>query len=145
MFYLDSCYIARLYLEDRGFEAVRELAATDAVACSAHGRAEVLAALHRQWREKALSTAAYRALLGQFDRDCGEHAFHWLPVSVAVIARVRDVFETLPVRAFLRAGDALHLASAAENSFRDIYSNDQRLLDAVSHFGLQGVDIIPAR
>ena len=142
MLYLDTCYLVRLYLEDPGFEAVRALAAVDSLACAAHGRAEILAAFHRKLRERGVTPAAYRALLEQFDLDCAEQAFQWLPLAPAVLDRVRRVFDDLPAKAFLRAGDALHLACAAENGFERIHSNDQRLLDSASHFGLRGIDVI---
>lgn len=142
MIYLDASYVARLYLDDQGFEAVRELARRDAVACCLHGQAEVIAAIHRKHREGVFTATQYRQVLEQFDLDCGQDAFRWLPLSPAVAARAKAVYEALSPTLFLRAADALHLACAAENRFREIHSNDQRLLAAAGRFGLKGVDVI---
>lgn len=140
--YLDTSYVVRLYLDDPGFEAVRELAGRDTVACCVHGLAEVVAAIHRKHRERVFTATQYRQVLEQFAVDCGQNAFRWLPLSPAVNARVTAVYEALPPACFLRAADALHLACAAENRFREIYSNDQRLLAAAGQFGLKGVNVI---
>ncbi len=142
MIYLDASYVARLYLDDPGFAAVRELAVRDAVACCLHGQAEVIAAIHRKHRERVFTAIQYRQVLEQFDLDCDQGAFRWLPLSPAVTDRVRAVYQALPPSCFLRAADALHLACAAENRFREIHSNDQRLLAAAGPFGLKGVDVI---
>jgi len=44
---------------------------------------------------------------------------------------------------FLRAADAIHLATAAESSFPIVYSNDVHVLAAAQHFGIQGKNILP--
>ena len=141
MIYFDASYLVRLYYSDRGFEEVRHLATTDN-ACAQHGQAEVIAAFHRKYREGSLSGTVYRSVLQQFADDIGADAFRWLPLSPAILERVRVKFETLPVKNFLRASDALHLAIASENGFRQLYSNDRNLLTAASHFGLRGVNVI---
>ena len=142
MIYLDTSYIARLYLDDPGFEKVRELAGTASLACCLHGRAEATAAFHRKLREGVFTAAQYHQVLEQFEVDCREGAYRWLLLSAAVVARLDRGFRSLPRTVFLSAADALHLACAAENGFKEIYSNDQRLLAAAVHFGLRGVNVI---
>jgi predicted nucleic acid-binding protein len=140
--YFDTSYLVRLYLEDPGWIKVRELAASDHVACSLHGRAETVAAFHRQFREGTLGLPEMSELLRQFDRECDAAAFQWLPLSTRVIDRAIRVYAKMEKTVHLRAADALHLASAAENNFEKIYSNDARLLGSANYFGLIGVNIL---
>lgn len=141
MIYFDASYLVRLYYEDFGFQAVRDLAATGTIACSQHGQAEVIAAFHRKYRESGLTFAAYRLVLQQFADEIRGDAFRWLPLSPAILDRLGADFETLPKGNFLRTSDALHLAIARENAFRQVYSNDRNLLAAAPHFGIRGVDV----
>ena len=143
MIYLDTSYLVRLYFEDRGFAAVRELAASDHVACALHGQAETMAAFHRKLREGNIAPKAFRALLSQFDADHAAAAIHWLPANREVLDRVREVYARLPSVVYLRGADALHLATAAVHGHRTIYSNDSHLLAAAAHFGVKGTNLIP--
>jgi predicted nucleic acid-binding protein len=140
--YFDTSYLVRLFLEDPGWQKVRALAATDRLACCLHGRAEIIAAFHRRFRDGAITQPDLHQLIGQFEQDCEAGAFHWLPLSSAVIARLTKVYSGLPKNPPLRAADAIHLASAAENSFKEIYSNDIHQLAAATHFHLRGTNVI---
>jgi hypothetical protein len=82
-----------------------------------------------------------RKIWRQFEQDERAGAWHWLPLNDIVIRRACDVFEKLPPDVFLRSGDALHLACAAENRFTEVYSGDRILLAAAPHFGLNGISV----
>jgi len=141
--FFDTSYLVRLYLEDTGFEAVRERAgAARAVAAAWHAQAEVVAALHRALRERKIGPSAFQAVLDQFARDSADGLFEWQPLADGVQKRVAHVFRDAPPTAFLRGADALHLACAAENGFREVYSNDRHFLAAAPLFGLRGIDLI---
>jgi predicted nucleic acid-binding protein len=140
--YFDASYIVRLYLEDPGWQKVRELAATDHIACCLLGQAEALSVFHRKFREGAFSRDTLCVLLSQFQKECAIGAFSWLPLSNIVIADLHKIYANLPKSAHLRAADAVHLACAGENGFKEIYSNDRQLLAAAGHFGLRGMNLI---
>ncbi|MBV8207987.1 MAG: type II toxin-antitoxin system VapC family toxin [Acidobacteria bacterium] len=142
MIYFDTSYLVRLYYDDPGAAAVRELAATDHLACSVHGQAEMLAAFHRKLREGAIRAPAYAALLDQLKAHIRAGAFQWLAHNDETMALIRSVYRKLPPKVFLRGADAIHLGSAAQAGFRAIYSNDLHLLAAARHFGLQGRNVI---
>ena len=143
MIYLDTSYLARLYLCDPGFEHVRALAATDQVACSFHGELELFAVFHRKCREGVLDAAMFAAVLGQYDMERQISAITWLPATDAIIDTACQAFRVLPPTVFLRAADALHLACAKQHGFREVYTNDRHVIAAAPHFGIQGVNLIP--
>ena len=142
MIYFDTSYLVRLYYQDPGAEAVRKLAATDHVASAAHGQAEMMAAFHRKLREGAIRPAAYAALVGQVRAHIDAGAFQWLGQDQEILLRIRQICQKLPATVFLRAADAIHLATAAEAGFRVVYSNDAHLLAAAKHFGVEGKNVI---
>ncbi len=142
MIYFDTSYLARLYFEDSGWEKVRQLTEANHLACCIHGRAEVMSAIHRKFREGIFTVIEFRQVLEQFELDCNRGAYHWLPLSTAVTACLKRTYEVLPKMVSMRAADAMHLACAAENGFREIHSNDRNLLAAATHFRLRGINII---
>jgi predicted nucleic acid-binding protein len=143
MIFFDTTYLVRLYLDENGCEAVRELAAALPIASSWHAQAEMLCTFHRAFREGRLDQPGYRAQRSQFFSDQAASAFTWLPLSDATLGCLNDTLADASATTFLRAADALHLACAAEHGFKEVYSNNRHFLAAAPLFGLKGINVIP--
>ena len=142
MIYFDSCYLVKLYLMEPDSTRVRICAeASDGLACCATGRGEVVATFHRHFREKRLTRREYRQLAAQVEVDLDAGLWTALPVTSSLIEAQARRMATLPADVFLRAGDALHLACAAEAGLREVYSSDRHLVAAAPHFGLRAVTL----
>ena len=142
MIYFDAAYIAKFYLDEPESERVRGLAEqVGEVACCVHGRVEVLIAFHRKLRERALSPKNVATVCDQFASDCDAGIWMWLPISARLVETLAERVRRFDAKVFLRSADALHLASAAEQGFKEVYSNDRHLLAAAEYFGLRGLSV----
>jgi len=141
--YYDTTYLFKALCAETGSaDVVAHAHTVRHLVCSLHGRAEFASICHRKIREGSGTTADLATLLAQLEADTRVGAIVWLPVTKAVIARVEAAYRSTPATVFLRAADALHLASAAENGCAEIYSNDRQLLATAPVFGLRGVNVI---
>ena len=144
MSYFDSSYIAKFYLDEPESEAVRRLAESlGQVRCAVIAQVEVAAVFHRKFREGAFDARAFREVMAQFDDDCGQSLWAWLPFTTALAARTAAAFARLPRPVFLRAADALHLTCAQEHGLVEIYTNDRHMSGAARHFRLKPKTVAP--
>ena len=141
--YFDTAYLAKLYIAEEGSDAVRNRAANaEHLFCSAHGRVELAFMFHRKLRERSIRRRHFEEIWRQVDADETEGLLHWLPLTPAILDAAANAARDLPASCFLRSSDALHLACARENGFREIFSNDTHLLAAAKHFGISGKNVI---
>jgi predicted nucleic acid-binding protein len=137
--YLDTAYIAKCYLNEPGSDRVRDLVSgVTGLTSSAWCRAELTCVFQRHVREGGLSHAQARTLHDLFREDVADGVFDLVPVTADLLAEVETRTRRLRRPIFLRAGDAVHLATAARAGFKEIWTNDRHLLDAARSFGLRG-------
>ncbi len=134
--YLDASALVKKYAQEVGSDRVGEIwASGDALAISAVGYAEIVAALGRRWRSRDLTASGFRRTMRAFHRD-------WQQLDVVGVSpTLHELIDGLVTRHPLQGFDALHLASALcvrEEADEDVLfvSGDSRLLDAARGEGL---------
>ena len=137
--YFDAAYIAKCYLHEPDAAAVRALARSSPfLSTSALSIAEVACVFHRHVREGTLKSKTATQVRDAFLEDIESNTWILVPVTNIILRRVEAMARTLPSSTFLRAGDAIHVVSAVEAGFHEIWTNDRHLLAAAARFGLQG-------
>ena len=137
--YFDSAYLVKCYLGDPDSEKVRKLfVKAGTVYSTALCLAEVACAIHRAVREKAITPAQASNSREAFTFHIESGLIILIPVSNTILQSVQSFVATMPASLFLRSGDALHLASARQQGFSEIWSNDRHMLRAAPHFEIVG-------
>lgn len=143
MLYFDAAFIATFYLQEPESEAVRALAEdSPGVVSIAIGRLETELVFSRKLRERALNRDGYEALVAQFQIDCEDGLWSWLPVTDELVTAAQETTRLLPTEVFVRSLDALHLTCARWHGYERIYSNDKNLLRAAPHFSLKAGSLL---
>ena len=137
--YLDSAYLAKCYLTEPDSARVRKLAhGAEGLYSSAWSVAELACVFHRYVREGLLHPRQSAKLRLIFLEDLRNLVWVLLPVTESLLRRVESATRGLPSTVYLRAGDAVHLLSAQEAGFTEIWTSDRHLLGAAASFGLAG-------
>lgn len=135
--YLDSAYIAKYYVNEPDAAAVRDLIRGAVRTCSSSwAMAEVTCVFHRHVREGSLTLAQGRELMHLFGVHVAAGVWNLLPVTNALLGKTATLIQGIPPNVPLRAGDAIHLATALDEGEREIWTNDRHLLTAAAHVGL---------
>jgi predicted nucleic acid-binding protein len=100
--------------------------------------AEVACVFHRNVREGTLNPAQATRLRSLFLEDIETEVWNLIPLTDRLLHRVEFMTRRLPSSCYLRAGDAVHIVSAAEAGFNEIWTNDRHQLAAAAHFGIEG-------
>jgi len=77
-------------------------------------------------------------LTGVFRKHIDSGFWTLVPLTDRLLRRILLLVGGAPPNVYLRAGDAVHLATAQDLGEPEIWSNDRHLLSAAPHFGLTG-------
>ena len=137
--YFDSAYVAKCYLNEPDGRLVRALAReASGLSSSSLCIAEVACVLHRHIREGTLTAAQAARLRALFLEDIENEVWNLIPLTDRLLHRVEFMTRKLPASCYLRAGDAIHIVSAAEGGFNEIWTSDRHQLAAAGYFGIAG-------
>jgi predicted nucleic acid-binding protein len=142
MIVCDTSTLAKFYVNERESKAVRDrLNAEDQVFICAWGRAELMAVLHRQLREKKWNREIFVTVTQQFLRDDADGLWSWTPVDSELLSLAVQTYLTIPAEVFLRTADCVHLVSAIRWGYGDFYTHDTRQRAAAAYLGLNPLAI----
>jgi predicted nucleic acid-binding protein len=135
--YLDTAYIAKFYLNEPESMRVRELVREARVVHSSiWALAEFHSVLHRRVREQALSSAVAKEIEARFFEHVEDQLWRLVPLHEGLLRRTANLILSVPEDVFIRAGDAVHLATAVELGEHEVWTNDRHMIAAAAHFGL---------
>ena len=142
MVYFDAAYIAKCYLNEPNAETVRQFAYdSDGLASCEIARVEFYSVVHRHLREGNINSQEAQEILKDFEQDESDGVWEWFPVTSSLVRLACENIGQLPSTVFLRASDALHLTSAKENGFGEVYTNDRHMLAGAQYFQVQGINL----
>jgi predicted nucleic acid-binding protein len=140
--YFDSAYLVKCYIKEPDSSKVLGLVqSVEAVYSSTLSIAELACTLHRGVREKVITRVHAAYMRQAFSGDSSRGVVRLIPVSEDILRAVEATVARMPDTVFLRASDAIHLASAQLEGFAEIWTNDRHMLKAAPHFGLAGRSI----
>jgi predicted nucleic acid-binding protein len=137
--YFDTAYLAKCYWNEPDGRMVRELAQqAEGLYSSSICIAEMACLAHRKVRERPGAEAEAAIKRDLFLDDLSSGVITATPVTERLLRQVEMVTRALPRTCYLRTFDALHLVTAADSGFMEIWTNDRHMLAAAPHFGLRG-------
>ena len=137
--YFDTTHLGKCYWNEPDGRLVRELAQrADGLYSSAICIAEMAYLAHRKVREGPITPADAVVRQDLFLEDVTNGVITAVPVTERLLRRVEAATRALPPSCYLRTFDALHLVTASDAGFGEVWTNDRHMLAAAPHFGLAG-------
>ena len=144
--YFDTAYLAKCYWNEPDGKLVRILAqGAGSLYSSAICIAEMACLAHRKVREGPATEAEAVVRRDLFLDDLKTGVITAMPVTERLLRRVETATRAVPASCYLRTVDALHLVTAADNGFVEVWTNDRHMLAAAPYFGLTGRSVVSAQ
>ena len=144
MIFLDTSAFAKLYVPEPESAALQNVVdAEDEVCASELVRVELASVFHRRWREGKWAQADFLAAIRQFTADDVGGFWTWIPLNSAIVEAGTKTYTTLPSDKSLRSFDCLHLVTAIQQNFADVYTYDTHQIAAAPALGLRPIAVRP--
>ncbi|MFM9090233.1 MAG: type II toxin-antitoxin system VapC family toxin [Verrucomicrobiota bacterium] len=142
MIFCDTSAMAKLYVAEPESPRIRALLESeDQIVVSELARVELMAVFHRQLRERRWSRDQFLIATRQFTQDDDVGFWTWLPLDSAIIASAARTYPTLRETVFLRSADCVHLVTALQHGFTELYTYDYRQAEAAQALGLKALQV----
>ena len=142
MIFCDTSAVAKFYVPEPESKAVRKrFEAEQAVCLSELARTELMAVFRRRLREAKWTRAEFMAVLQQFGHDDIGGFWTWLPLDKSITDAAAHTFTVLPDTVFLRSSDCLHLVTALQHNFTEVFTYDVHQKAAAAAMGLKPMTV----
>ncbi len=135
--YFDTAYIAKCYLNEADAKSVRRLASrATGLYSSSWCIAEIACVFHRKFREATIDMHEASAIRSQFLTDVRNGVWSLQALTERLLYQVESFTAGLGPTVYVRAGDAVHIVTAQQAGFTEIWTNDRHLAAAAEQAGL---------
>ena len=136
--YFDTAYIFKFYCNEPESSRVRALVtqAGGGIHSSSLAVVEFHSTLHRAMREKAYTRAEAEGIAQWFTSHIEAGLWRIIPVTDSLMRRTGTAVLAGPENLFLRAADAIHLATARELGETEVWTSDRHMKESAAWFGL---------
>jgi uncharacterized protein len=142
--YLDTSALAKLYVQETGSDELDSaLVGRRDLLVSELALTELTSAIARRAREGLFEPAAARRIYQQVLRDVRAGEYRLLDLTSATHREAERLLLTLGRQAPMRAGDSLHLATAALADARTLVTYDHQMHAAASSLG--SFEVLPQK
>jgi uncharacterized protein len=142
--YLDTSALAKLYVQETDSDELDSaLVGRRDLLVSELALTELTSAIARRARDGMLEAAAARRIYQQLLRDVRAGQYRLLDLTSATHREAERLLLTLGRQVPIRAGDSLHLATAALADARTLVTYDRQMHAAVSFLG--SFEVLPQR
>ena len=140
MIFCDTSAAVKAYVHEAGsLEIARLFEKNDQICLSELARVELISVFHRRLREGSWQKEDFFGAVSQFSKDDLSGFWTWLPLDRSITEAAAKTYTTLPENVFLRSSDCLHLVTALNHNFPEIYTYDAHQTKAAKVLGLKAV------
>jgi predicted nucleic acid-binding protein len=125
--YLDSCVLAKLFVNEPDSEACVARVSGSVIVSSELAYGELYSTLLRKERAAEINSALRQLLWAEFERQVRQESIYLATLDGTIVRRARDVMNDVHSHVPLRTLDAIHLATYLSVITGPLFTKDIRM------------------